>query len=132
MKKPFLHSTSHILHSLVFLALMLALSSPIALAAEDDILPKSLVESKVPEGQALPTGDFRFKIIPKAINLTLALVGTVSVIVFVYAGIMLIIAQGNEEDLKKFKEMIMWSLIGLVFIVASYAIVTGVMTLVFK
>ena len=82
--------------------------------------------------KVLPTGDFRTSIIPKAIKLTLALVGTVSVIVFVYAGVMLVISQGNEDDIKKFKEMITWSLIGLVFIVASYAIVTGVMTLVFK
>ena len=99
----------------------------------DAILPQDLVGSRLaPDQKVLPTGDFRTSIIPKAIKLTLALVGTVSVIVFVYAGVMLVISQGNEDDIKKFKEMITWSLIGLVFIVASYAIVTGVMTLVFK
>lgn len=123
------------IHSVVLLAFLFTLSSPIIAFAkpEDVILPKSIIQPTDSKAQKpLPTGDFRFEIIPKAIKLTLALVGTVSVIVFVYAGVMLVISQGNEEELKKFKEMITWSLIGLVFIVASYAIVTGVMTLVFK
>ena len=118
---------------------VLFLSVPVAFAQDQsheragEILSEGLVNSKLSEGQkSLPIGNFRTSIIPKAIKLTLALVGTVSVIVFVYAGVMLVIAQGNEEEIKKFKEMITWSLIGLVFIIASYAIVTGVMTLVFK
>lgn len=124
--------------TVLIFATILFLSVPFALAQtpherSGSILPESIVNSKLSEGQkSLPTGDFRTSIIPKAIKLTLALVGTVSVIVFVYAGVMLVIAQGNEDDLKKFKEMITWSLIGLVFIVASYAIVTGVMNLIFK
>lgn len=122
-----------LLHFLILSALILALFSPIAFAAESDILPEGLVNSKLSEGQkALPTSDFRFGIIPKAIKLTLALVGTVSVAVFVYAGVMLVIAQGNEEDIKKFKEILIWSIVGLLFITLSYAIVTGVMKLVFE
>lgn len=117
---------------LIFTAILF-LSVPIAFAGQDEILPKELVQPVDSTAQkALPTGDFRFEIIPKAIKLTLALVGTVSVIVFVYAGVMLVIAQGNEEDLKKFKEMLIWSIVGLLFITLSYAIVTGVMQLVFK
>lgn len=125
--------------TVLILTVLIFISAPQAFAENpaknpvDAILPQDLVSSRLAQDQkVLPTGDFRTSIIPKAIKLTLALVGTVSVIVFVYAGVMLVIAQGNEDDLKKFKEMITWSLIGLVFIVASYAIVTGVMTLVFK
>lgn len=119
--------------SVLFLSVPLALAEDPLHVRAGEILPESLVNSKLSGDQkSLPTGSFRTSIIPKAIKLTLALVGTVSVIVFVYAGVMLVISQGNEDDIKKFKEMITWSLIGLVFIVASYAIVTGVMTLVFK
>ncbi|MBI4994244.1 hypothetical protein HZC21_01195 [Candidatus Peregrinibacteria bacterium] len=97
-------------------------------------MPESLVQPPINSTtqKALPTGNFRFEIIPKVIKLTLALVGTVSVIVFVYAGVMLVIAQGNEEDLKKFKEILVWSIVGLIFITVSYALVSGVMQLVFK
>lgn len=80
----------------------------------------------------LPAKDFKKGIIPGAIKMILALTGTVSFGVFVYAGVMLIIAQGNEEEITKFKNILIWSLVGLTFVIASYAIVSGVMQLIFK
>lgn len=96
----------------------------------DQILPTDII--KKGGKTLLPVGDLKEDIVPRAIRIFLMLMGTVSLIVFVYAGIMLIIAQGNEEEIKKFKTIIVWSLIGLVFITTSYAIVRGVMQLVFR
>lgn len=97
----------------------------------NDILPPDVVKSDS-GGKDLPSGDFKKEIVPKAIKILLTLVGSVSVCVFVYAGIMLIMAQGNEEELKKFKEILIWSAIGLVFITTAYALVRGIMQLSFQ
>lgn len=96
----------------------------------DELLPKGVVHEKTSEG--LPTANLKKEILPQIIRTFLLLVGSINMVVFVYAGIMLIIAQGNEEEITKFKNIIIWSLVGLAFVMAAYAIVTGVMQLVFK
>lgn len=96
----------------------------------DEVLPSD-VFGKI-EGKTPPTGDFKKEIIPQAIKIVLALAGTVSFGVFVYAGVMLIISQGNEEEITKFKNILIWSIIGLLFITTSYALVSGVMKLSFE
>lgn len=99
--------------------------------AIDNILPLDAISPD--RGDApLPTGDLKTQILPSAIKIVLGLVATMTLIVFVYAGIKLIIAQGNEEELKKFKTMLIWSVIGLILITTSYAIVRGIMQLVFE
>lgn len=80
---------------------------------------------------SLPRSDLKTQIIPQAIRIFLMFVGSVSFIIFVYAGIMLVIAQGNEEEITKFKNILIWSLIGLLFITLSYGIVSGIMRLSF-
>ena len=82
--------------------------------------------------KALPTGNLKTDIIPSAIKLLLMIAGSISAIVFVYAGVMLIISQGKEEEMTKFKNILIYSIVGLVFITASYALVRGVLQLVFK
>lgn len=95
------------------------------------ILPQGVVRG----GQgdtSLPTADLAKGIVPQAIKLALGLIGTVVFGVFVYAGVMLLIAQGNEEEITKFKNIIIWSLVGLLFITTAYALVSGIMQLMFK
>lgn len=94
-----------------------------------DILPEGVVHETRSEG--LPTGDLKKEIVPQLIRLILMLAGTISFAVFVYAGVMLIYAQGNEEEITKFKNIIIWSLVGLAFVAASYAIVSGVLKIQF-
>lgn len=127
--------------AIVFLAVALLWAVPAFAAAEpspaekkineklDQLLPKGVVHEKTSEG--LPTGDFKKEIIPQAIKIILALAGTVSFGVFVYAGVMLVISQGNEEEITKFKNILIWSIVGLVFITTSYALVSGIMKLSF-
>lgn len=104
----------------------------VAMAAQGDILPPGVVKTEEFGGTAkLPTANLKMDILPQLIKVTLALVGSVSFIVFVYAGIMLVISQGDEEDMKKFKEILIWSLVGLLFITTSYLLVRGVMNVMF-
>ena len=71
--------------TILIFTVLIFISAPQAFAQDPShvragkILPESLVNSKLSGGQkSLPTGSFRTSIIPKAIKLTLALVGTVS------------------------------------------------------
>lgn len=95
----------------------------------EDILPKDI--AKTGGGTALTSKNFKTEIIPALIKIFLALGGAISTIVFVYAGVMLVVSQGNEEELTKFKNILIWSLAGLTFIVISYALVRGILQLSF-
>ena len=83
-------------------------------------------------GTSITSKDLKTEVVPSVINMALALVGTVSMGVFIYSGVMLIIAQGNEEEVTKFKTSLLWSLVGLAFITVSYGIVRGILQIVLK
>lgn len=101
----------------------------------DNVLPQFNLQyegsGQLSNTQSLPTADLKTQVIPNAIKLFLMLAGSVSFIVFVYAGVMLIMAQGKEEEITKFKNILIWSLVGLLFITLSYGIVSGIMRLSF-
>lgn len=56
------------------------------------------------------------------IKAILALVGTVFLVLTIYAGIMWMTAQGNEERVTKAQDIIKASVIGLIIIMSAYAI----------
>ena len=56
------------------------------------------------------------------INIALSLVGVFFLGLMIYAGFMWMTARGNEEQVKKAKDMIKGALIGLVIILASFGI----------
>lgn len=91
------------------------------------IVPTADVGATMP----LPSADLMQGIVPQAIRLLLMLTGTASFIIFVYAGVMLVIAQGNEQEVTKFKNIVIWSMVGLVFIITAYALVSGIMQISF-
>lgn len=103
-----------------------------AQSKEENILPKDVITKPGETKPAIPSKNLKKDIVPRMIEIALLLMGTVSFCVFVYSGIMLIIAQGNEEELTKFKTAIVWSLVGLALISSAYALVRGIMALVFK
>lgn len=135
MKRIFL-----IIICLIFISLA---SIPVRAAAADcdksianDILPCKTV-AKDPKNltagsNMVPVDNLKTDIVPQAIKILLSVAGSITAIVFVYAGVMLIISQGNEEELTKFKNVLIWSIIGLIFITASYGLVRGIMQLVFR
>lgn len=107
--------------------------SPTVKSKIDNVFPSEITPSGgTKQSLPLPTGEFKKTIVPKAIRLLLALGGIITTGVFVYAGVMLVIAQGNEEDITKFKNILIWSIVGLVFITTAYAIVRGILQLSFE
>lgn len=112
--------------SLAFCAL------PVAWAAgADDFLPNKNPIGSGSNGTELPSGNLKKEIVPQAIRMTLILTGVASVGVFSYAGVMLVIAQGNEEEITKFKNILIWSLVGLAFVTTAYTLVSGLLRISF-
>ncbi len=96
-----------------------------------DILPQKSVEQSAGVNY-VPTGDLEAEILPASIKMFLGVVATISFAMFIYAGVNLIISQGNEEEMTKFKSMLIWSVVGLVIITMAYAVVKGVLDLNFE
>ncbi|MBP9717901.1 hypothetical protein KBD59_01255 [Candidatus Gracilibacteria bacterium] len=96
----------------------------------ENILPKTVGQREDSGKQSLPTGNLKTEIVPTAIKMFLGFMGVISFVIFLYGGVMLVVAQGNEEEIGKFKKMLLWSVVGLVIILASYGIVDGVARLI--
>lgn len=56
------------------------------------------------------------------INIVLSLLGIVFIILMIYGGITYMLARGNEDQTKKAKSLITQAIIGLVIVLAAYAI----------
>ncbi|MFA6132105.1 MAG: hypothetical protein WC702_03555 [Patescibacteria group bacterium] len=61
-------------------------------------------------------------LIGKGINVILGLLGILFLIFVLYAGFLYLTAQGADEPVKKAKKLLTNSIIGLVIIIAAYAI----------
>lgn len=70
-------------------------------------------------------------ILGNVIKFILSITGALAFVSFSVAGVMMVTARGNEEQIKKGKEILLWSLIALAIIATSYAIVLGVSQLKF-
>jgi len=77
-----------------------------------------------PAGVIGYTGDQKFGLqyIPQMIDILLKFIAPIVMIMFIFSGIRLIYASGNDEDLEKSKTFFIYALLGVVFIVASYSL----------
>jgi hypothetical protein len=73
-----------------------------------------------PEGLAGLIGD--------VINATLGVVGALALFMFIYGGVYLLSSAGSAEKVKKGKDVITWSIIGIAVILGSYALANFVIT----
>jgi hypothetical protein len=86
--------------------------------------------SKINLVQNLPKGTWS-QIIANVIKITLQITGTLAFLSFTVGGVLLVTAQGDEAKYKKGKSIIFLSILALIIIAASYAIVVGVTQLKF-
>lgn len=63
------------------------------------------------------------------INYATGVIGTVAMIIFIIAGFMLVIAQGDQTKIDKAKEIIKYAVIGLIITFMSYVITIFVQSL---
>ena len=72
-------------------------------------------------GSGLTKDDPRL-VVARIINVALGILGTIAVVLIVYAGFLWMTAGGNDEQAGKAKSIIFASIIGLVIILSAYAI----------
>ena len=61
-------------------------------------------------------------VIANVISVILGLLGAIALLVFIYAGITLMISGGNPEKVKKARNTLVWAIVGLALIFGSYGI----------
>ena len=65
------------------------------------------------------------------IRIVLAITGSLAFAAFTYGGVMMVTAQGNDDQIRKGKSLLFWAVFALVIIATSYAIVIGITQLKF-
>lgn len=71
-------------------------------------------------------------LINKAIRMLMAFIGSISLVLYVYAGILWLSASGTAERVDKAKKVIVWTTLGVVFMLASYMLVSFVFNVIPK
>ena len=75
-----------------------------------------------PIGETMPS-----VIIGRVISQALGIVGSIALLIFVYGGVIWMTAAGNDQQITKGKNILMWATIGIVFIFSSYLLVRFVL-----
>jgi len=78
-------------------------------------------------GDAAPTLE---GYITKIITIIISALGVIFLALIIYAGITWMTAQGNEEKVRKAKELLVEAIIGLIIVLAAYAISVFVLKMV--
>lgn len=95
-------------------------------SADDNVSGSTTISESLQEDADALSGDLKgnivVAIIMRAINVLLLLIGTFAFLVIFYSGVLLVTANGDEGKLEKGKNMIIPSIMGLVFAFLSYYI----------
>jgi len=107
-----------------------ALQNLIKIGEED---PKGIVNGKAPYGKITDNPDTSIgdvgtlpQIIGTVVSIFLGFLGTIFIILTIYAGFIYMTAQGSEEKVKKALDTLRAALIGLAIVVGSYGIYTAI------
>ncbi|MDP2736833.1 MAG: pilin [bacterium] len=66
----------------------------------------------------------------KIISSVLGVVGSLALVMFIYGGITWMLSAGNQEQVTKGKNILIWAALGIIIIFTSYALVKFVLTTV--
>lgn len=115
----------------IFFIFGLALLSPLVVLAY--VGGQEPVDLGLKYGAATGLGghDVRYTV-AMIINALLGLLGIVSVVTIIYAGMRLMTSGGNEEDIKAAQKTLLTAVIGLIVILMAYTITRFVMTSLFE
>ena len=62
-------------------------------------------------------------LVGRVINILLSILGTITLVMFIYGGFLWLTSAGNDASIKKGKAILSWTTIGLLIIFISYVIV---------
>jgi hypothetical protein len=100
------------------------------LAAQGDITDPSDTPTVTNERKlSNPLGGTSIQsVIGRAINGVMGVVGSLALLMFVYGGLLWMTSGGSQDKVKKGKDIILWSAIGMVVIFGAYALTQFVIT----
>jgi hypothetical protein len=78
----------------------------------------------LPKDQPIPT------LLGKIINSVLGIIGSLALVMFIYGGATWMLSVGNQEQVTKGKNILIWATAGIVVIFTAYALVRFVLTTV--
>ena len=61
-------------------------------------------------------------LIGKIITAVMGVVGSIALLMFIYGGLVWMTSSGNQESVKKGRNIILWSAVGLIVVFMSYAL----------
>ncbi len=64
----------------------------------------------------------------KIINAVLGVIGSLALVMFIYGGATWMTSAGNQEQVTKGKQIIIWAALGIIMIFSAYALVKFVLT----
>ncbi len=74
----------------------------------------------------LVKGDLRSELIPELIQTILKFMGTIAFLLFIYAGSILVLRDGDDEKVTKAKNILIYSLVGAVVSLLAYLVIEAV------
>ncbi|MFH1522834.1 MAG: pilin [Patescibacteria group bacterium] len=125
MKKKILKNLVSMAMLLLITMPILALSLNVQTAAADEVTPEYLFggEDEIDVGDTIGLGarDPR-EIAASVINIILGFLGIIAVVIILLGGFKWMTAGGNEDKVSEARKLIMAGIVGLVIILASFAI----------
>lgn len=124
-----------IILSLLIITLMSSLCFSFARAQPFDDVPKTRFDDKGGATLSNPLGESANNpnvLIGRIIKNILGIVGSLALLMFVVGGLMWMLSAGNEQRVKKGKDILIWASLGLVIIFTSYAILKFVFEVLTK
>jgi len=117
--------------AILVISSLLFISSSITVRAQGNILPPASGTSKCAGQNATYCGDYTVNdFVVLAINIAkwiMGIVGSLSLVMFVYGGFMFLISGGSADNVNKAKKIIIAAIIGLIIVFSSYLIIKFVL-----
>lgn len=98
------------------------LALPALLFAKDPGSPTPETPETKPIINPLGDIDTPEELIIRIIRQVLGLIGILSVAMFIYGGLMMVMSGGNTETIKKARQTLIWASLGVLIVLSSYSI----------
>ncbi len=69
------------------------------------------------------------ELVGRVINSVMGIVGSLALLMFVYGGLIWMTSSGSQEKVKKGKDILVWSAVGLIVIFSAYALTKFIINL---
>lgn len=115
------------LFAIIFSGVLFQIVSSVTVGDALNVLDEKVVPATNIKGSDIPQGDLA-ETAGFYIKIALSLVGVVFFVLIFYAAFTWMVSQGEEEKIKKARNTIVASVIGLLLVVSSYAITTIVVS----